>query len=282
MTTAAKLEDDLAHIASEYKRQGVYHARGIVPTQLVDNVFAEMHQLFIQQLQRLNLPINKKEDSESVHENLKTLFNHDTKTYIATLSLCAKLTSLYELYMHPNVKEMVRAIGLDLPVFQTAPVMHLMSKALKIPDGYQGFGVHQDWPTLQGSLDTVTLWIPFVDVDENLFTLDHIPGSHTRGLLPYQRQAHIFEVDSAYYDDKAFVPVEAKRGDIFFMSSFIVHRSSLRGDHRLRVSTSWRYENAAEKEFIRRAYPFAQKRSVIGELITPGFPIESQVRATYE
>jgi hypothetical protein len=112
--------------------------------------------------------------------------------------------------------------------------------------------------------------------------MDMIPGSHKAGLLPYTRQNHIFEVDPTHYREADFIPVVAKRGDIVFMSSFTVHRSSLRGDHRLWVSTSMRYENAAEPHFIARRYPYAQKRSVIPDLITPDFPTAGQVQSVYK
>jgi len=279
---STSIQPSLSAAADQYKRDGYFIARQILPASDVENVFSDMHRLVIQQLQNAGLSHGNESSAETVHADLQTLFKHDIKIYLATLTLCAKLVSLYELHVHPAVRDFVKAIGITLPVFQTAPVMHLMSKALKIPGGYQGFGVHQDWPTLQGSLDTVTLWIPFIDVDENLFTMDIIPGSHKAGLLPYTRQNHIFEVDAAHYQEADFIPMVAKRGDIVFMSSFAIHRSSLRGDHRLRVSTSMRYENAAEPHFIARRYPFAQKRSVITDLITPDFPTAGQVQGIYK
>ena len=98
----------------------------------------------------------------------------------------------------------------------------------------------------------------------------------------HPRRDHIFEVDPAHYDAEGFVPVEAARGDVVFMSSFAVHRSGTRGDERLRVATSMRYENAAEPHFIERSYPFAHKRSVVGQLITPDFPTPAQVRRVFE
>jgi hypothetical protein len=265
-----------------YRRDGYFIARGIVAEASVDGVFSDMHRLAAQQLTRLGLVPGRGATDEAVHADLRQLFACDLKTYIATLTLCAKLVSLYDLYLHPRIRGLVAALGISFPVFQTAPCMHLMSRALKIPGGYQGFGAHQDWPTLQGGLDTVTVWIPFVDVDRNRFTLEIIPGSHKGGLYPYSRRDHIFEVDPAHYDAGAFVPVEAVRGDVVFMSSFAIHRSGNKGDERLRVSTSMRYENAAEPHFIARSYPFGHKRSVATELITADFPSPAQVRGVYE
>lgn len=281
MESRSPVKDLFREAAGQFKRDGYFIARQIVPREQVDGVFSDMHRLVAQQLRQFGLPFSADSNAESVHTDLRALFTRDRKAYLATLTLCAKLVSLYELHLHPNVRAFVQSIGIALPVFQTAPVMHLMSHALKIPGGYQGFGVHQDWPTLQGGLDTVTLWIPFVDVDRNLFTMDLIPGSHKGGLYPYTRSNHIFEVNPEHYREEDFVPMEAQRGDIVFMSSFTIHRSSLRGDDRLRISTSMRYENAAEPYYIARQYPFAQKRSVIPDLITPDFPSAEQVRAVY-
>lgn len=275
---------DSAHttdFAAHYRREGFLVARQMVPREQIERVFADMHRLVVQQLLRFGLPHGSGETAEDVHQDLRRLFTQDLKTYLATLALCAKLASLHELYLHPNIRAFAREIGIEFPVFQTAPVMHLMSKSLRIVGGYQGFGAHQDWPTLQGSLDTVTVWIPFVDIDQNLFTLDIIPRSHTGGLRPYARRDHIFEVDPNSYDAADFQSVEANKGDVVFMSSFAIHRSSLRGDDRLRISTSMRYENAAEPHFIARSYPFGHKRSVLTELITPDFPAPEQVGAVY-
>lgn len=268
-------------LAEDYRRDGYVVARGIVPKEASLNVRYDMHRLVTQQLKQHGLNVNGGKAVEDFHDDLKTLFNYDIKLYLATLTLCAKLTSLWTLYTHPNVQAFVKELGLEFPAFQTSPVMHLMSKSLKVPGGYQGFGAHQDWPTLQGSLDTVTLWIPFVPVDKDCFTLDIIPGTHNKGLLSYTRTDHIFKVDDEHFNEADFIPMEAEEGDIVFMSSFAIHRSSLQGDERLRVSTSMRYENAAEETFIERGYPFAQKRSVVPDLITPNFPTDEQVKKTY-
>jgi ectoine hydroxylase-related dioxygenase (phytanoyl-CoA dioxygenase family) len=268
--------------AAQYRHDGYLIARQILPCASVERVFAHMHRLAAQQLARLGRPATAGDSAAAVHEDLKLLFASDLKAYIATLTLCAKLLSLYELYLHPRIRSITEAIGISFAVFQTAPCMHVMSNSLRIPGGYHGFGAHQDWPTLQGSLDTVTVWIPFVEVDRNRFTLEIVPHTHNRGLYPCIRRDHIFEVDPDQYDADGFVPVEAAPGDVVFMSSFAIHRSGTRGDDGLRVATSMRYENAAEPHFIERSYPFAHKRSVVGSLITPDFPSVDQVRRVYE
>jgi hypothetical protein len=281
MSQAALNKDLWRDSIRQYKQEGYYIARQLVPRAPVERVFSDMHRLAVQQLQYHGLPYSKGETAEDVHKDLRTLFSHDLKTYIATLTLCAKLVSLYELYLHPNLRAFIASCGIDIPVWQTGPIMHLMSHSLKVPGGYQGFVAHQDWPSQQGGLDGVTVWIPFVDVDRNRFPLDLIPGSHKGGLRPTCGENSL-EIKPECFDSKDFISLEANCGDVVFMSCFMIHRSNLQGDERLRVSTSIRYENASEPHFISRNYPAAQKRSVIRELITPDFPSGEQVRRTFE
>jgi len=268
LAAAAQRQSDLKN----YKNEGFCIARGLLPRLQVEHVFSDMHKLVKQQLKHRSLPSCNTSSPSDMHHDLHCLFQCDLAAYIATLTICGKLVSLFDLYLHHNVRTFAAELGINFPVFQTTPVVHLMANDLNIPNGYHGVGAHQDWPTLQGSLDTVTIWIPFVPVDANLFTLEIIPESHKHGLLPYTRQANIFEVDSNCYDPAKFLAIEAEPGDVVFMSTFAIHRSSTTGDDRLRLATSMRYENAGEPHFIARTYPFAQKRSVLAELITPGFP----------
>jgi ectoine hydroxylase-related dioxygenase (phytanoyl-CoA dioxygenase family) len=176
----------------------------------------------------------------------------------------------------------MKEFGIELPVFQTSPVLHIMSNGLRIPGGYAGVGVHQDWPALQGSLDAITIWIPIVDVREDLFPLEIIPGSHLYGLCGGTQKEHSYEVAPSYYDEKAFIRVTAERGDALFFSAFTIHRSGQHGADGVRLSVSARYENAAEPTFVDRVYPFAQKRSVQREFIVRDFPSREQVVKLYE
>lgn len=281
MSQAALNQEPWQESLQRYKQDGYYVAQQLVPRADVEQTFADMHRLAVQQLKYHGLPYSKHCTPEAAHADLKALFSHDLKTYLATVTLCAKLVSLSELFMHPNIRGFSKTLGTDFPVWQTGPIMHVMSNTLKVPGGYQGFVPHQDWPSQQGGLDGVTVWIPFMDVDRNRFPMDVIPGSHKGGLRPTQG-ADGLEVKPECYDVKDFVPLEAKCGDVVFFSCFLIHRSNLHGDDRLRVSASIRYENASESHFIARKYPSAQKRSTVRELITPDFPSPEQVCKVFE
>jgi ectoine hydroxylase-related dioxygenase (phytanoyl-CoA dioxygenase family) len=265
-----------------FREQGYYLAQGILPRELVQRVHGELNALVTRQLRRLNRQPAEGTDDEAVYANLKALFDADLHAYLASLTLSAKLFSVHAMIMHENVAKAMQELGIECPVFQSAPVLHIMSNGLRIPGGYAGVGVHQDWPSLQGSLDTITIWIPLVDVPEDLFPLEIIPGSHRYGLCHGTQKEHSYEVDASYYDEKDFIRVKAERGDALLFSAFTIHRTGQRGTEGVRLSVSARYENAAEPTFVDRLYPFAQKRSVQREFIVKDFPSREQVAKLYE
>jgi hypothetical protein len=264
-----------------YRQEGYFIGKGLLPLAAVDATVCNFNQLIIQQLARLETPCSDKAGSKALFQNMQFLFQKDLPAYFASIRLAAKLFSLQALLMSPGIEKMVRAFGIDLPAFQTTPVLHIMAPSLKVPEGYYGFGVHQDWTALQSSLDTITVWVPFTHVDRNSYPMEVIPRSHLNGLLPGKQTEHIVEVDPRYYDESAFIPLEAEPGDVIFMSNFTVHRSSKQGDERLRLSVSTRYENAAEKTFIDRVYPYTQKRTMDRTVLHPGFPDADAVKNLY-
>lgn len=266
-----------------YRKHGYYYARKLLPLECLDRATSDMNRVLVLQLGRLGRAASTEGGIDGLYDNLKALHHADLKSYLASLTLWAKLYSVQALVMHPNLLALAQEIKISLPVFQTQPVFHLVSDQLVIPNGYQGFETHQDWTALQSGLDTMGLWIPFLDIDRNRYTMEIIPGSHLQGLCEGEQRLHVFEVSPAAYREEDFMPVEVERGDVFVMPTFTIHRSSTRGKPgALRLALSARYENAAEPTFVERNFPFTQKRVVERAWITPGFPTQDAVRQVFE
>lgn len=201
---------------------------------------------------------------------LKSMFDADVSKYIGYLIASAKHIEAQRVFLDTRLLGNIIAV----PIIISQPVLHVMSPALCIPDGYYGTAAHQDWPSTQGSLDCVTVWIALTDAGIGNFPLEVIPGSHKRGLLEGKMNGSVLEVD---YDEKEFVPIECKAGDVIFLSGFTVHRTG--AGTGFRVAVSQRFDNAAEPTFIERGYPCAQKRIVDREVRWK--PTVEQVRAIY-
>jgi hypothetical protein len=277
-----RITSGLGEAAAHFRREGWWIGRAMIPADLVLRVRTQMHEVFVRQLRHLDIAASRLAGENAMHEDMAALLEADTARYLASLRLCPKLFGIWQLFMHERVQGFAAAVGIAEPVFQTAPVLHVMSADLRVPGGYYGYPVHQDWPALQSSLDTVTVWIPFVGVDECNYTMDIIPGSHKGGLYPGTMTPNAYEIAAGHYREEDFIPVRAEPGDVFFMSCFMVHRSSLKGGDRVRIASSMRYENAAEAAFVAHAYPHVHKRVVERDFLVEGYPTAAQVRAVFE
>lgn len=264
-----------------YQDNGYLVVEDIFDPQHLDETLAHFNLSFAQQLERLNLPVADGPLLDALHDNMARLLGASVPLYLATLRMCSKLHGVYRLMTEERLRQATADLGIATPLFQTTPVLHLMSRRLVIPGGYQGFDVHQDWTSVQGSLDTITTWIPFMDIDPQLFTMEVIPRSHLLGLLDGTQEQHVLRVDQRHYNDADFIPVCVGKGGVCLMSNFTIHRSSREGDERIRLSISGRYENASEPTFIEREYPFTQHKSMQRGFITEHFPSVEQVRQTY-
>lgn len=134
---------------------------------------------------------------------------------------------------------------------------------------------------MQGSLDGVVLWIPLVDIDQDSYPVECVPGSHKLGLLDTVPHPATPMVSDERIRDEDYIPLLAKRGDLVVLSGFLVHRTGERGDDRVRVAMSLRYNNAAEPTYAAHGYPTPYKYDYQLELLFENFPAENEVRELY-
>jgi len=261
-----------------YRQTGYLVAKSIVPLDEIAAIHEDIAEVLISQIHFLGAGRQIKKSAETVYSLMRILFDMDQKRYLACLRLISRLYSLQKLMMYPGIAAYAKALGIALPVMQSRTVFHVMSHELKFSNGYFGFDAHQDWPALQSSLDTITAWIPLVDIDKDLFPIEVIPGSHMQGLRSGGVAEHINTIAWSEYEESAFVPIEAARGDVIFMTAFNLHRSALNGrTNNVRLAASCRYENAKEKYVIEHGYPFCQQLQISRELIVQDFPSQQQV-----
>lgn len=250
---------------NHYNEKGFYIEKNLFNKASIDDVVSNIKKPFADQL---NLSNNNK-----LFHLMKQLFDKDISKYKKTISVLSRLFSVQRLLTNNKVIEKLEDIGLKDLVIPTGPVVHIMSESLKIPGGYYGQGAHQDWTSMQGSLDAVIVWIPLVNIDCNLYPLEVIPGSHKEGLRKGEIEEFYYKINTSEYNEKDFIPVEVNVGDVIFMSCWTIHRTGLNGrKNDVRLGCSIRYENINEPTYIERGYPTAYKRSVDRELFDEDFP----------
>lgn len=246
-------------IMKSYDENGFYIAKDLIDKSFVNEVVLSIKKHFDNQLRLL-----KSDISDDIYDSLKLLHKKDIERYKKTAGSLWRKLSLYNLLHHKNIQDFVKQnFGWNDIVIPGGQVVHIQADSLKIPNGYFGLVVHQDFPSVQGSLDGFVVWIPLVDIDENRYPLEVIPGSHKKGILPFvENSSSSWEIKPDCYNEADFVPAVCEVGDVIFMSNFTLHRSSQKGDDRLRLACSTRYDNADEKTFIERCYPSAYIRTV--------------------
>lgn len=260
---------------NQFIERGYYIARGLLDPKEVCDVLCGLLRTIRDQLrccEIVDTPID-------LFEALKLLHQIDIIRYKKVIGSLWRRVDAERLMHHPNIIAFLESFFGFRDIFAPGgSILFVMSEELRIRDGYFGLNPHQDFPSVQGSLDGMVVWVPLVDVGKDNFTMEVIPGSHRLGLVRnVNHTRNGWEIASECRED-AFLPVEAVVGDVVFMSVFTIHRSSSRGlPNRLRLALSTRFDNGSEPTFIDRCYPTAYVRTVHRDQYFEDFPKAEQI-----
>lgn len=210
---------------------------------------------------------------------LYRFFTEEQAAFINCGKHIQHLVSLHRLGVDERVLELMRAYGMEVPCISTRPVLFFNSRHLATKEAYWKTPPHQDWRSIQGSLNSLVLWLPLVDIDHSLGALEIIPGSHRKGLLSTRLDESFGVVDNI--PDEEFVPVPVSAGDGLLFSTFLIHRSGNNTTPSIRWSCHFRYNDLAEDTFIRRCYPHTYLYKPKDDIITPGFPDASELERVF-
>lgn len=162
------------------------------------------------------------------------------------------LISLYQLSTHPNLIKCLKGLGIELPNMCTRPVLFFNHPKLAKEEAYYKTPPHQDFQSIESSLDSVVVWVPLVEVNKENGGIKLYPRSHKNGPLPYKTNSGFAEVERPNIE---FIQPELEIGDILIFSTLLVHESGEIKDDSIRFSASFRYTNMLETDFIKRGYP---------------------------
>jgi phytanoyl-CoA hydroxylase len=264
-----------------YRENGVILLKGFFSEREIEAIHADAKHVFGLQLVERGILHTEDVSDEEFAEGMFELFARD----VTAITNCGKqaqhLISLHRLSLDGRVLEVLRALGLDFPIISTRPVLYFNSPRLATKEVYWKVPLHQDWRSMQGSLDSVFVWVPLVDIDRALGALEVIPGSHRRGLLPAEVVDSFGEVRKTEVEAGSLAAVEVKRGDAFFCSTFLLHQSGTNVTRSVRWSCHFRYNNLYERTFIERGFPHPYVYAPQDSLITPGFPSADAVAAVF-
>ncbi len=122
---------------------------------------------------------------------------------------------------------------------------------------------HQDFPYIQGSLDGITIWFPFLDMSSQVGPPAFIPGSHQQGVgrvreyvrNPADRVASVQALQEDEWRNAAWEFEEVRADQALAFSTLLVHRSQPNTSKVMRISAQLRFDNLCDRESFERNFP---------------------------
>ncbi len=265
---------------SDYRREGYLHLRSFFPRGEIESLRRDALRVFEHQIRASDAAANLRGSEHDSEQALFRLFRQDVARFASCGKQIQHLVSLHRLSLDARILDLLAGLGLAFPNISTRPVLYFNSRHLATKEVYWRVFAHQDWRSMQGSLNSVVVWLPLHDIDRDIGALEIVPGSHRLGLLTTEVVERFGKVDR--FGDSDFQSVEVEQGDLLVFSAFLVHRSGTNSTDSIRWSCHFRYNDLAEHSFIQRGYPHAYVYHPVDELMTPGFPQTDDVRRLFE
>ncbi len=266
---------------ARYLREGYLVVRQALDPARIERVNGDMARILAAPLRARGLEAHPGRDASAFHENARRLLAVDVGAYISAARLTQMLPSAQALMSEPAIFAVLEGLGLSFPVISTRLSNHIVADDIRIPGGYHKSPAHQDWRSMQGSLDSVVIWAPTTTASLDRSPLEVVPGSHLWGLCPTADHIMTPTVCDPRLDAADFTGLELAPGDLVVFSSFLVHRTGERGDGGLRIAFSVRFNNADEPSYVRHDYPTPYRYSYQTELIVPDFPRADDIAGVF-
>lgn len=184
--------------------------------------------------------------------NMVKLFNENNEVFIN----CGKIiqTGLIELYKLPLEDKLInkiKGLGLRLPNLCTRPVLFFNNENLAKEKVYYKTPKHQDWSSMQSSMNSVVVWVPLVDITQDNGGVIFYPKTHKIGILPFKSNGGFAEIE---FQGEHLQP-NLNKGDIVIFSTLLIHESGDINNNTIRWSCHFRYTDMLEDDYIKRGFP---------------------------
>jgi ectoine hydroxylase-related dioxygenase (phytanoyl-CoA dioxygenase family) len=161
------------------------------------------------------------------------------------------LIDLYRISIHNNLIIQLKELGINFPNMCTRPVLFFNHPQLAKSKEYYITPKHQDWPSMEASMNSIVVWVPLVDVNKENGSIILYSGSHKLGVLPFSIEEGFAKVE---HEGEPIQP-EMEVGDIALFSTLLIHESGPILNDSIRWSCHFRYTDMLDGEFIERGFP---------------------------
>ena len=116
---------------------------------------------------------------------------------------------------------------------------------------------HQDYPHIQGTTETYSLWLPLGDCPAEMGGIAMARGSHKAGVRDFTVSSGAGGMEVVDPLDGSWVAGPMAAGDVLIFHSLTVHKGLPNASDRLRMSLDNRYQRASEPICERCLVPYA-------------------------
>ena len=131
------------------------------------------------------------------------------------------------------------------------PVLFFNHPQLAKEEVYYKTPPHQDWSSMESSMNSLVVWVPLVDVDKKNGSIIIWPGTHKLGPLPFLITGGFAQVETQGEE----IQPELEIGDIVIFSTLLIHASGDILNNTIRWSCHYRYTDMLEQNYIERDFP---------------------------
>lgn len=283
MSSTIEPTSQLNEIKNQYQKDGYIRLNKLLDRDTINQIRDAAKQTFDIQMQHHHISDGNFDNEVDFEQKLFQLFNTQYDAFLGAAKASQHILPLQKLGLDDRLINAVHDVGVENPIVCVKPIIYFNSPHLAKIEGHYKTPAHQDWRSMQGSLDSVIVWVALCDIDISLGALEIIPGSHLWGLQDTVEDSWYRTLESGCYKESDFVPVEVKAGDALVFSSFLVHRSGNNVTNHIRWSVHCRYNNLNEATFIERGFPhpYVVYRPN-QDLLTPDFPSKNQLESTFK
>lgn len=269
---------NMSDIKLQYKRNGFVLLKQIIPLEKVSAIQNDAIEIFSKQIIANGIDLNEQNFEVSLFE----LFNRNYKAFIGAAKLCQHTIILHSLASEQIIITKLKEIGIEKPAICVKPIIYFNSRHIAKIEGNYKTPTHQDWRSMQGSLNSAVVWIPLIPISKDLGALEVVPGSHKFGLMNSESDEWFRKIKDDRISDDKFISLEVEPGDMVIFSSFLVHKSGNNITENIRWSMHFRYNDIFEETFIKREYPhpYVVYRPD-QDLVTPNFPDISELEKIF-
>lgn len=266
---------------NEYAENGFIHFKKALNPDAVTGILNDAKSIFIKQFISRGYTTESEFNEDIFNSFLYKLFEEDTQVFSNCGKQIQHLISLHRLSLSNEIVGLLSDFGLSFPNISTRPVLFFNHPRLAKETVYYKVDAHQDWKSMQGSLNSVVVWLPLVNINKDLGALQILPGSHKLGLITNKVEYGFGMVDLTEEQKSKLLTVEVEVGDILVFSSFLIHQSGENITDKPRWSCHFRYNDLNETTFIERGYPHAYIYKPIDEMLTKDFPSQKQLNSIF-